>query len=636
MSIWSEEQLALLESMKGTPYASTPAPPPTPPARTVTSPSPSTFIDRDVLPVPEVAQTIGCGVDDVLSILRRLGYMRKTASSRLTVGEAEAVRLNWESASSSAERPSVRLGALASELHLDVHVLALEARRAGIPVQGDRGAFMLFEVEAEYLRKSAASIPRKVAPPTPVKKVGGIGPEKYRPRADGKMTLEDYDALKPAFAADLVLRGYLPQRQQVKGRPRNVWPQILAHRKALLAEALTTAERQRQYRVVNGISKPSATAKTLTAPLRIKAPSGSNPILLTGALKPPKPAFAVDIQRAQASRVVSTETNPERHSVLKVKVVAPQVRPLETTIGKNSQGVADLLYTLNNFAPKDHAVLFSELDAVLDLDERISRALPAGTARARITGRALRGLIRLVCNGKFGLFAYADVSNTIAKQARAANAQSPVSSMAVALRNFQPMSTGLFTDLGRRRFIFWSVESDGTQLATVAFDAVLDWLEGIQSGTYLPLEGRVIDVRSGAKLEEADHLVARFMVEAALKLRKGIKVQRTSPVSAEAQGRTYLAGRTPGVQQKLTYKPHTDWLVPVVIENGFTTAGLREGFFSNYGGRSAHEVREFMRRAPGTSRNAPKTIQVSAHTRGGYEVGDIGVMPTVTIVREKG
>lgn len=91
--------------------------------------------------------------------------------------------------------------------------------------------------------------------------------------------------------------------------------------------------------MVNGISKPSTNAKTLTPPLRIKAPSGSTPILLTGALKPPKPAFAVDIQRA------------------------PQVPPLETTIGKNSQAVADLLYTLNNFAPRDHAVLFSELDA---------------------------------------------------------------------------------------------------------------------------------------------------------------------------------------------------------------------------------------------------------------------------------
>jgi hypothetical protein len=43
-----------------------------------------------------------------------------------------------------------------------------------------------------------------------------------------------------------------------------------------------------------------------------------------------------------------------------------------------------------------------------------------------------------------------------------------------------------------------------------------------------------------------------------------------------------------------------------------------------------------MRRAAGTSRNAPKTIPVSAHTRGGYDVGDIGVMPTVTIMREKG
>lgn len=91
---------------------------------------------------------------------------------------------------------------------------------------------MLIDVEAAHLRTLSASIPKKATAPTPVKKVGWMGPEKYRPRADGEMTLEDYDALKPAFAADLALRGFLPQRNQVKTRPRNVWPQILAHGKA--------------------------------------------------------------------------------------------------------------------------------------------------------------------------------------------------------------------------------------------------------------------------------------------------------------------------------------------------------------------------------------------------------------------
>jgi hypothetical protein len=41
----------------------------------------------------------------------------------------------------------------------------------------------------------------------------------------------------------------------------------------------------------------------------------------------------------------------------------------------------------------------------------------------------------------------------------------------------------------------------------------------------------------------------------------------------------------------------------------FATAGLEEGFFSNHGGKSAH-------------------------ARGGYAVGNIGYMPTVTIMRE--
>lgn len=35
------------------------------------------------------------------------------------------------------------------------------------------------------------------------------------------------------------------------------------------------------------------------------------------------------------------------------------------------------------------------------------------------------------------------------------------------------------------------------------------------------------------------------------------------------------------MHQKLTYKPHSDWMIPAVIEDGFATAGPREGFFSN-------------------------------------------------------
>ncbi len=197
------------------------------------------------------------------------------------------------------------------------------------------------------------------------------------------------------------------------------------------------------------------------------------------------------------------------------------------------------------------------------------------------------------------------------------------------------MHTGVLTDTGKSRFIFWHVEQDASQLAVVTFGAMSDWVQGMSLGQYVPLRGRLITVARHAKLSEMDQEDSQFMAEAAVKLRKGIHIRRSAPASPEPRGRNYLDVPTTAPQRTLTYKPHSDWLIPVVIENGFATAGLREDFFSNYGGRSAHEVREFYRRAPGSSRNDPKTVLVSAHTRGGYDVGDISFMPTVTIMREK-
>lgn len=75
--------------------------------------------------------------------------------------------------------------------------------------------------------------------------------------------------------------------------------------------------------------------------------------------------------------------------------------------------------------------------------------------------------------------------------------------------------------------------------------------------------------------------------------------------------------------------------MPVVIGDRSVSGGLREGFFSNYGGQAAHVVRDFVRRAPGSSVNDAKTVHVSAHMRGGYDVGVISFMPTVTILRNR-
>jgi hypothetical protein len=606
----------------------------------VASRPPTPVFDRGVIPVPEVAQIVGCQATEVLSILRQLGYARKTARSRLTIGEAEAVRLKWEAANSTSARPSVRLGHLASELKIDIHVLALEARRAGIPVQGSRDLFMLFEVEAEQLRKFAASAPTKNAEPTKkpesTKQPTLADPDNYRPSPEGRITLRAYDALEPRFAADLVQRGFLPKRRAVKALPGLVWPQILDHRKWMEQIALASKERGQPGYTNMVASKPAIRlAQRPPNSNHIATSRSGKSLQLTGAIKPPKPDFAVAIQRAQAMRSVAAELNPENPSPRENKLAA-HVDPLPTAIGKGSAAIEALEMTLRGFAPKDHAVFFGELEAALELDERIVRSAPVNTDASRTTDRPLRGLVRLVCSGKFGLFAYHEVSNTIRSAARKNSRNASPTLMARALMDLRPMYTGVLTDAGKSRFIFWHVEQDGTQLAVVTFGAMSDWVRGMRHGQYVPLRGRLITISRHVKLTEIDREDAQFMAEAALKLRKGIRIRRTATVSNEPRGRNYLDIRAAALHLTLTYKPHSDWLIPVVIENGFATAGLHEGFFSNHGGRSAHEVRPFMRRAPGTSRNAPKTVSVSAHTRGGYEVGDIGFMPTVTILRELG
>ncbi|WP_306911807.1 hypothetical protein [Arthrobacter sp. B3I9] len=371
----------------------------------------------------------------------------------------------------------------------------------------------------------------------------------------------------------------------------------------------------------------------------------SEPLPTTGPAaeaKPSKgPAIAVsspvatEIKRQLDARRHRREIDPEaKPEPVGIKVATPHTDPIATSIGPGNPALEELQLTLSAFAPKDHPVFFEGLAAALALDDRNVKAMSANANSLNLTDRALRDLIRLVCTGKFGLFAYHDVSNTLRSAARRNSLNASPVAMKNALTNLRPMHTGVLTDAGKNRFVFWHVEQDGTQLAVITFGAMSDWVQGMRAGQYVPLRGRLISVSRHAKLTEVGREDAQFMVEAALKLRKGIHVRRSSPVSSEPRGRNYLDNRTTAPQRTLTYKPHSDWLIPVVVENGFATAGLQEGFFSNHGGRSAHEVREFYRRAPGTSWNAPKTVQVSAHTRGGYEVGDIGFMPTVTIMRE--
>lgn len=513
------------------------------------------------------------------------------------------------------------LSDIAQETGLKVQDLIRESLRAGIQLDSKPRQTTLFPEEADHLRRFAA----RPAKPKPLTRAT------YRPDPEGRISLEDYDRIEQDFVASLLAFDYLPARRDVKRFPNRSWAGIIRHHRRI---AVLKVERERASAASmqrNGVPstplRPTAESSTKTgAALSLSAPKASTTTV-------PNPRVA-EIKRQLDARRHRREIDPESKPEPSGIKIAPQVDPLPTALSIGNPALEGLQLTLSSFAPKDHPVLFGGLRATLELDERIVRSFPADTDSAKFTDRALRNLLLLVCHGKFGLFAYHDVSNALRAAARRNCRSATPVGMKNALTNLRPMHTGVLTDAGKSRFIFWHIDQHETQLAVVTFGAMSDWVQGMALGQYVSLSGRLITLSRHLNLGELDREDAQFMAEAALKLRRGIHIRRTAPGSLEPRGRNYIDGHTPTAQRNLVYKPHSDWLVPVVMENGFATAGLREGFFSNYGGRSAHEVREFYRRAPGSSWNDPKTVLVSAHTRGGYDVGDIGFMPTVTIMRE--
>jgi hypothetical protein len=107
------------------------------------------------------------------------------------------------------------------------------------------------------------------------------------------------------------------------------------------------------------------------------------------------------------------------------------------------------------------------------------------------------------------------------------------------------MNTGVLTDAGKSRFIFWHLDQHETLLAVVTFGAMSDWVQGMALGQYVPLSGRLITLSRHLNLGELDREDAQFMAEASLKLRRGIHIRRTAPGSLEPHGRNYIDGHTP-------------------------------------------------------------------------------------------
>lgn len=563
---------------------------------------------------------------DVLGVAPEISAVLNEAQSKeqASVRKARPSRSSPNNATSRHKKrpPSTLLIDVAKETRLPLEELVRESHKAGIQLSPKPGRTRLFPQEAEHLRRYAAS---KAARPFLTKHT-------YVPDPAGRISLEDYDRLDPQYAEKLRTLAFLPVRKNIKSFPARAWNEIIRHHRRLI---VLKAEADRKSTTVKRRNGAATEAPVESGRAGQGAIEATKEATKTNALAPFNPSSA-EIKRELDARRHRREIDPEsKLQAVGIRVATPRADAMPTPIGTGNAALEELQLILAGFAPKDHPMFFASLAAVLELDERIVSSVPDGSHSFNLTDQSLRSLIRLVCGGKFGLFAYHAVSNTLRAKSRSNGRSASPVTMTNALTKLHPMETGVLTDAGKNRFIFWHVEQDRTRLAVVTFGALSSWAEGIGQGAYLPLRGRMICVQRRATLTQIDREDAQFMVEAALKLRKGIHIRRSAPASSETRkSNTANALATPP-QRSLVYKPHSDWLIPVVIENGFAKAGLDEDFFSKQGGRSAHEVRSFMRRAPGTVHSAPKTVAVSAHIRGGYDVGDIGHLPTVTILRER-
>lgn len=508
------------------------------------------------------------------------------------------------------------LGALAMRLDFSIALLVEEALDLEIPVGREPSAYRLSRTETEKLEDFVSHYRGLQKQPWKA--------SDYVPRPDGTIRLSEFDLIEVAYRTRLVKEGYLPKRTDIAARPGFSWSHVLKH--------VEYRENRRPVRVDQPLEGPaqSPSKPTSVKPERIRITGKS---AVQGiALIPPKSSLVADMRSKLTQRIVAKQQDPER------EVPADPIRDFkiprttQTTSGRGSAVISELSAILSSFSPSDHAVLFDKIRRVLEFDRQIAGELSKAQSDFATTQKTLLGVMSEVCSGRFGLFAYHGVGNAIAELTRRNPSQATLGSLTGQVKKLLPMDTGLLTDMGRSRFIFWTIRASIT-IAIVEFSDFRNWLDGIHSGRYQALEGDVVILRRGAELDEVARNAGAFLAEAARMLRSGYKIRHVSERSAASSGKMYLAGRTALPPKVLRYVPHSSWLVPITIEGKNVSAGLGENFFTNHGAKAAHAVRATYRRPPGSHRNAEKSVYVQAHVRGGYDVGEISLMPAVTIMR---
>lgn len=367
----------------------------------------------------------------------------------------------------------------------------------------------------------------------------------------------------------------------------------------------------------------------------------------TGALIPPKTLIA-------HTRISSKE--PEEVSPAKEQIMASVHRGDEPT-GRMGDPILEfqmpvidpfdlsftkpLLDLLQDFSPGDYGRLFLYLGSAIELDLQARSSIlekqPA-VFQGLLSNTTELKFLQRVCSYKYGIFGYKESTRLLARDARQRTSKN-LSETVEAVCRLRPMVRGLMTDEAGQRFIAWNVDPEIKRIQTVAFEDLERWIRGLLAGRYVRLKTILIDVDKPASDDEWETL--NFMAEAAENLRSSVHFfkQRQNPTRAHRSRRELSpTSQNAHLGTRVTIRDHSRFLVPIFVEGTREIRfGLREDFFDDMAVAPVkHEVRDFMRRAPGTPYDAPKTVPVASHTRGGTIFDDARkTMPTVAIIRPK-
>lgn len=369
-----------------------------------------------------------------------------------------------------------------------------------------------------------------------------------------------------------------------------------------------------------------------------------------GALIPPKlfktrASIPADISGSRVIAATPREregaSNHQKGSLIGLPIPQMDQHGLDELFGLSDDTfyvklLLDLLQ--KDLSPHDYGKLFHYLRSAIDFDLQVHPLLlenHAGISPGKLSSPEELRFLRIVCGYKHGLFGYAPSVRLIARNARQRTSNNLPQAIEDVCR-LRPMIRGLMTDEAGKRFLAWEVGPEVRRIQIIAFEDLERWIRGLLARRYVRLETELVDVDK--PVSQKDWETIHFMASVAENLRESIHYFK--PKQNSARNLPKIEGPSPTsknahVGTRVTIRDHSKYLIPITIDDKIYF-GLEEGFFeSTTAATQKHEVREFMRRAPRTPHDAPKTVPVASHTRGGTIFDDARkALPTVTIFRK--